>query len=260
MAPPMDDDSLPKASLAGFLFTALIITGLPMLLVPEADRSEWFWLRISWAEFLSFLVWTFLGGFFSHSVSSANTGTLGGMLPSFGVVVFLYAGVSMTVMLLHAWFEPALFSDRVHLAAQLIAFTLAGLVSVMLSFAIKSGNAGAEPIPRVVRSVAELVGLLTIQEERFSPATLGPGVSESTRELWVAIRNLIETLKYSLQHVGRIGTLDDYHALAADVESLFDKLDLIEPQGDDTLLLTQTTATVRDITCSLSALSAALKR
>ena len=259
MTSEADIDSFPKASLAGFLFTALIIISFSVILVPESDRSEWFWTRVAWAEFLACCIWVFLGGFFVHSSAAANTGTFGGMLPSFGVVVFAYSATSLSLMLTHAWFET-LLSVTAHFIAQGVILGVAGIVSVLLAIAIKTGDSGTEKIPFTVESVAELIALLTLQADRFSPAEMGPEIPKVTRGLWESIRALTERLRHSIPHVGRIGQAQQYHDLVAESLELFDDLERVDPLTDDHELLGALTTRVRGITNGFTLLAASLKR
>jgi hypothetical protein len=123
------------ASLLGILITCAAIILLSLSIVPPEHRSEHFWPRVSWACFLSLLVWVFLGKFMSVAIPGSSKQELGGVLPAFGIVVVLYSTASLILLMARAWIPENSVLSVVHMPAQIIVAAIAAITFVFLYFA-----------------------------------------------------------------------------------------------------------------------------
>jgi hypothetical protein len=212
--------AISKASVVGFLITAITIAVLPMLIVQPENRSEYFWQRILWTEFLAIIFWVFQGNFIAVVFPTGKDSKgLAGMLPSLGIVITFYTTASLILLLVHAWYPNNEVLNHFHLPAQVVIAAIALLTSIFLTYSLPAPGYDAEPIPRELKSPSELGMLLHTEEDRFSPSGLKGNIQDEVISLYNAIKSLREKLIYSLQGVGAIGTNQNYIGFVKDVQT-----------------------------------------
>lgn len=235
------------ATLIGFCATSVAIFIIPQLLIEVAERSDQFWQRVLWTEFLALLIWLYIGGFFSLvSPRYRAVQGLGAILPSIGIVIICYAVISFTIMMVASYF-PQL--RPIHYASQIDRFAGLIVIAVFLYFSWRTGIAGAEPIPERILSPKQLIILLQ-QLEMAITRDVKSAVESENVALLVAmggsLRKLRETISYSMPHVGALGTNIKYAEfsskiahLCADISAVNLKTDIkerIHPQKADDLV------------------------
>lgn len=208
-------------AVAGWAISALAILGTSTLLIAPEHRSQHFWYRVLWAQFLAALVWSVIGGFTSNGMLGRKAPRAeGGIWPSFGLVVFTYASLSFALMLFHSYLPENDFLNRYHLASQIALSALAGTLCIFLAIARTAAAHGIEPIPEGIRSPPELAAMLKTEESRLTQ-----GCKQNDSEgLTGALKTLRERIQYSLPHVGEIGTRPEYKTFSVAVESVCRKL------------------------------------
>ena len=147
------------ATILGFAATSTAIIALALMWIDPADRSEYFWRRVIWTEFLAGLVWAYVGGFFSLLVrKNRDVKGLGAILPGLGVTIFFYAVSSFLLMMVVAAFSPG--GESWELVSQI--YKTAGLVVILifLYFSWAAGVAESEPIPPGILTPYQLATLL----------------------------------------------------------------------------------------------------
>jgi hypothetical protein len=122
--------------MVGYAASAVIIFAVPVLLISGEHRSQSFWPRVAWTEFLAFLVWGYFAWFFRVATkqSLVREGT-SGIAPAIGVLVAAYALVSFVLMSLHALLPSVDFLNRFHLAAQIVVVAVFIIVAATLQIA-----------------------------------------------------------------------------------------------------------------------------
>src|ERR1017187_4132956 len=85
--------------LLGLVVTIAAVAAIPLVLISAQHRSENYWLKITWAEFLGVVVWLGLYGFLSTPLhpEKAKTGR-GGIAPAFALGAIVYAAVSLALL------------------------------------------------------------------------------------------------------------------------------------------------------------------
>lgn len=217
---------------AGWAITAAAILGVSTTLIPAEHRSHLFWHRVLWAQFLAALVWAYFGVYGSVALLGRKIPRgAGGILPSFGIVIAAFAGLSFALMLLHAFLPETDFVNRFHLTGQILLMALAGTLCIFLSFTRTAAAHGTAPIPTRTRSPNQLAALLKAEQFRLTEN----GGRNHSDALVGALRVLRERIQYSLPHVGDIGTSADYQLLSAAVENVCEKLaaNAREPATDE---------------------------
>lgn len=206
---------------AGWAISALAILGVSTILVTPEHRSQYFWYRVLWAQFVAALVWAFYGGFISNSLLGRKAPRAeGGILPSFGIAVVAYAGLSLALMLAHAFLPENDFLNRFHLTGQILLMAGVGTLCVFFNFARAGAVHGTEPIPEGIRSPNELSALLKAEESRLTQGD----TRDDFEPLASVLKSLRERIQYSLPHVGEIGTRSDYKLFSAAVEKACQKV------------------------------------
>jgi hypothetical protein len=150
-------DSPRAIAVAGWLISAIAIVGVAITFVPTPERSDYFWYRILWAEFLAGLVWGFTGGFITSSLfAKKSPRSQGGILPTLGVVVVIYAVLSLALMLKQAYTHETDFLDRFHLTLQIVLLAVTGILCVFLQLSQTAAAHGLEPLAEGMQSPPEL--------------------------------------------------------------------------------------------------------
>ena len=209
------------ATILGFAATSIAIFALALTLIDPADRSEFFWRRVIWTEFLAGLVWAYIGGFFSLLVrKNRSVKGLGAILPGLGVAIFFYAGSSFLFMMATAFWPGA---GSWELVSQIYKITGLIIVVIFLYFAWAAGVAETEPIPAGVLTPNELAILLRRGENAIQ-VKQGSCVEADLRErldsLRLTLKALREKIEYSIPHAGRIGEDASYVAFSGEIKKL----------------------------------------
>ena len=211
------------ATAIGFIVTSVAIMMLAVTWIDPSDRSEYFWRRTIWTEFLLALVWAYVGGFFSLLLRRhRSVKGLGAILPSLGVAIFFYVGSSLLLTMVAAFWPGA---NSWELVSQV--YKAAGLVVVLifLYFSWAAGVADTEPIPPDISTPHALAVLLRKGEFAFRTRKQANDDADLTGELEevaLGLKALREWIEYSIPHAGRIGAESRYLTFGHAVEQLSD--------------------------------------
>jgi hypothetical protein len=217
-------DSPRAIAVAGWLISAIAIVGVAITFVPTPERSDYFWYRILWAEFLAGLVWGFTGGFITSSLfAKKSPRSQGGILPTLGVVVVIYAVLSLALMLKQAYTHETDFLDRFHLTLQIVLLAVTGILCVFLQLSQTAAAHGLEPLAEGMQSPPELCDLLRLNENRL----LAQASNADARKLFDAVKELRESIQFSVQQMGSIGKSDGYRRFAEEAAQLCRELESI---------------------------------
>ena len=208
MNQPAERQSVGRAAFAGYLITAFAVLAMPLFLLAPEQRSVYFWYKVAWMEFLSVVVWLYLGGAIWSVTPAIGKGILGA-LSGYGLLVFCYAGMSFLLVLLGNGLGRGQWVAQFGL---LLGFAL---LYVTLDFARVGAVVGTEPIPAEIRAPLELAAMLRLHEDRLWTSSSEAGI----RRLCEAIKVLRERLQYSLPHVGRLGQVQEYHVFVRQPEA-----------------------------------------
>jgi len=193
----------------------LAVLLIATILISEENRSPNFWHRMCWTEFLIFLVW---GSFDLYLLASGQTryhiSRLGGIAPTISIVIAFYALLSFGLMMIHAFVPATDVGNRIHLITQVIFFAGAALCVVFLSMAQAGAAAGLDFDKNKAMSPRELHDLLSLHESSL------PSGYQSTSGLKAAMKQLRETLLYSLNESASLAQSPQYQALSGEVQEL----------------------------------------
>lgn len=203
----------------GFAVTSIAVIAIPLILNDPAKRSEYFWPRIIWAEILVTLIWLYLSGFICLVLPKYRSKKgLGAVLPSFGIVFFIYVVSSFTIMLLAAYcpiFQTVNIFFQICLAAGLV------VIIIFIHFSRVSGITGTEHIVGGISSPKDLILQIKNQENSIAAKSINsPCDSSIIATLNNSLKKLRETISYSIPHIGMIGNNERYQIFSKKVNDL----------------------------------------
>ncbi len=221
-------------ALIGFVVTFLTILIVPLVLVHAADRSAYFWWRITWTDFLALLTWSYLGGILSAPTALKSMPRVAGVAPAYDLIVLPYSGLSFGLVVCFAWLDPTDGPNRLHMALQVALLATTIIVSALLYLPAHFSAAGTSHDPnrdqqarRSVPPPSELGSQLRCEEERFATPGTSGGLSDADRHLYQTLKGLREKLMYSLDGVHGVEDSPEYRELATRVVTVCSSLSLV---------------------------------
>ena len=203
--------------LSGWLITALAIVLVAPLFVAEEYRSDYFWYRVLWTEVLCLLFWVSASFYFLVSSAQKDSVTrFGGIAPTVSIVTAVYALLSFSVMVIHAFLYASDTTNRIHWILQITFLAVAALSVVFLSVAREAATSRLAFDNAKAHSPKELHDLLAVQETSLR--------SPASHELRASIKQLREALVYSLNESASLAERPDYQELCRGIETLCESI------------------------------------
>jgi len=212
--------------LAGWLISALAIVLVAPLIVAEEYRSDYFWYRVLWTEVLCTLFWA--SASFYVLVSSAQKDSVsrfGGIAPTISIVTAVYAFLSFSVMVIQAFMSGSDTVSRIHWILQIVFFAIAALSVAFLSISREATTSGLAFDKSKAKKPKELHDMLADQESSLRSAV--------SHELRASIKQLRETLVYSLNESASLGELQDYQELSREIETLCNSVAVLQSVNEE---------------------------
>ena len=185
-----------------FLIVAVSILLVSILINPDQIQNQYFWITVVWLIILSALNWIASTSIFiGASQSNANSRTYG-ILPPLNILVFIYSLFS-GILLLSTWYVNDFgILPNWHLILQIILFAIVSTLSVLMFIAAKAAKVddvkvalNKEDLIKVLQSIRSLKDL-----------------NEEKKEL---IEELIEIVRYSIPHLSKLNSKDNYNQLSS---------------------------------------------
>jgi len=199
--------------LAGWIITALAILLIASLAIPQESRSNYFWLRVFWTEMLCLLFWgSFAFNIWVSETQKDSVTRFGGIAPTISIVAATYAILSFSVMVVHSFISESNAAARWHLIIQILVFVVAALLVVLLSISRTAATSRLGFDKTKASTPKELHDLIAACESSLH--------GSATNELRVSIKQLRESLQYSLNESASLAELPDYQDLSRKIESL----------------------------------------
>ena len=212
--------------LTGWFITALAIVLIAPLAVAEEYRSDYFWYRVLWTQVLCTLFWASTS--FYVLVSSAQKDSVsrfGGIAPTVSIVTAVYALLSFSAMVIHAFMSGSDSASRIHWILQIVFLAVAALSVVFLSISRKAATAGLAFDKSKAKKPKELHDMLVVQESSLRKA--------ASHELRASIKQLRETLVYSLNESASLGELQDYQEFSRGIETLCNSVATLQSVNEE---------------------------
>lgn len=183
-----------------FLIVAVSMLLVSILIAPDQIKNQYFWITVSWLIVLSALNWmasTFI--FIGASQSNAKSRSFG-ILPSLNISVFIYSLFSGTLLLSTWYVNDFGILPNWHLILQIILFAIISTLSVLMFIAAKAARV------EDVKVSLNKEDLITILQEIQSTKDLN-------EEKSTLIKELIELVRYSIPHLSKLKSYDNYEKL-----------------------------------------------
>ena len=184
-----------------FLIIAVSILLVAVLLNPDQLNNQYFWITVGWLIVLSALNW-FVSTFMFIGASKSNSNQkIFGIVPSLNILVFIYSLVSAS-LLISTWYlnDFGMFPNS-HLILQIILFAIVASISVLMFIAAKA-------------SQIDIVDVPLSKEELILKLKAIQSTDNLNEEKSLLLKELIELTKYSIPHLSKLNSKDNYEKLA----------------------------------------------
>jgi len=192
-------NSISKASITGFFITAITFVILPLLIIPAEHRSEYFWLKILWAEVLAVLAWGYLGGGIQAILySSIRINKSAAVIPALGITVAFYILVSLIFLIYGSFAFDNSFVNRYQLALQVFITFLFLITNIGLYTVAVIASKDSKTISPEIITPDRLSVMIQSEENRIS---MIPDITKEMKLFLQALKSLREKILYSLPSI-----------------------------------------------------------
>jgi len=192
-----------------FIIIATTILLISILIAPNQLNNYYFWLTVGWLIFLSGVNWIVSTFIFIGAASNSESRNYG-ILPSLNILVFIYSLIS-SFFLLSTWF---IFDFNIlpnwHLITQIILFFIVSSITILMFISSKAAN--IESSSDITLSKEELLNKV----KEISNLV----IDENHKNL---LKELSEIINYSMPHISKLNSKNDYNQLCAKVIELSKK-------------------------------------
>ncbi len=124
--------------------TSIAVTAITHVIVPADHRSQYFMVKLLWAEFLVMAFWSYVAVYWrAYPEGSVRSGATVRTVPGMGLVTFLYVASSALALVVFSLAGDSDAVNRAHLAAQILMTALFAVVWLLLGLSRqRTGRAG----------------------------------------------------------------------------------------------------------------------
>ena len=189
-----------------FLVISLGILAIAILLAPNQLSNIYFWITIVWLIILSLLNWFASTFIFIASNENLKSSTYG-ILPSLNIIIFIYS-IFSAIFLILTWYSNdfGILSSS-HLILQIIIFIIVSSLSILMFISAKASSVDESN--------------LTSKDELISILKLSLSKNNLEEDITNSIKELIETINYSIPHLTKLKSKNNYIELAEGVKKNF---------------------------------------
>jgi uncharacterized membrane protein len=189
-----------------FLVISLGILAIAILLAPNQLSNIYFWITIVWLIILSLLNWFASTFIFIASNENLKSSTYG-ILPSLNIIIFIYS-IFSAIFLILTWYSNdfGILSSS-HLILQIIIFIIVSSLSILMFISAKASSVDESN--------------LTSKDELISILKLSLSKNNLEEDITNSIKELIETINYSIPHLTKLKSENNYIELAEGVKKNF---------------------------------------
>ena len=185
-----------------FLIIAVAIFFLAILIAPDQTENLYFWITIGWLIILAALNWIASMAIFIGSSESNTKSNKFGILPSLNISIFIYSVFSGT-LLLSTWYVSDFgILPNWHLILQIILFTGISTLSVLMFISAKAAQVNDVNVPLNKEDLIRILQLINSSKD----------FDDDKKNL---IKELIETIRYSIPHLSVLKSKENYEKLSS---------------------------------------------
>ena len=191
-----------------FVIVAAGVVSLSLLIAPQQIENIYFWITISWLLFLTFINWLTSTLIF-YSVDPSNTKNANfGILPSLGIIVFIYS-IFSALFLLTTWYvNDFIFIPNWHLILQVTLALIALILVILIFIAAKSSKKNS--LNKELVSKDLLLEYINIIENN----------NQDNENIKNSLKQLREIIEYNIPDINYVKSLDKYEKLSKKIELL----------------------------------------
>ena len=196
-----------KLSIILFLVIALGIVCLSLLIAPSQIENIYFWITISWFIFLTFINWLTSTLIF-YGVDPSNTKNANfGILPSLGIVIFIYSILSAFFLLTTWYINDFGLIPNWHLILQVFIALITVILTILIFIAAKSSK---KNVNKNLASKSLLFDYIETIENNNS----------DKEDLKESLKQLKEIIEYNIPDINYIKSINKYEELVDSLKTL----------------------------------------
>ena len=196
-----------KLSIILFLVIALGIICLSLLIAPSQIENIYFWITISWFIFLTFINWLTSTLIF-YGIDPSNTKNANfGILPSLGIVIFIYSILSAFFLLATWYINDFGLIPNWHLILQVFIALIAVILIILIFIAAKSSK---KNINKNLAPKSLLFDYINTIENNNS----------DKEDLKESLKQLREIIEYNIPDINYIESINKYEELVDSLKKL----------------------------------------
>lgn len=217
------------------------ILAIGLISQDSAHRSEYFWMRLLWVEFMTLMCFLFTKDYLLKVIFKDDLKEQGGAMPPFGFALYIYSLISVVLVIATSFLPENDFLSKFHVILQVILFGGFSIIYVLINFALAGAVSGTKSISGSTppSQLAIKIGNL---EKKFRTDLLLSADTELVNE----IKKLRETIQHSIPNFGSYLDSMEYQNFALDIENFCDEVKFISTTNPDRLLSVK--RKIRDLT------------
>ncbi|HRZ27866.1 MAG TPA: hypothetical protein P5295_13760 [Spirochaetota bacterium] len=124
------------------LATGLAVAGVAHVVVPVEYRSQYFMVKLLWAEFIVLVFWSYVAWYWRvNSAGTARSGATVRMVAGMGLVTFLFSASSALALAVFSIAGDGDAVNRAHLTVQIVMTAMFAVVWLLLGLSRqRTGN------------------------------------------------------------------------------------------------------------------------
>ena len=196
-----------KLSIILFLVIAFGIICLSLLIAPSQIENIYFWITISWFIFLTFINWLTSTLIF-YGIDPSNTKNANfGILPSLGIVIFIYSILSAFFLLATWYINDFGLIPNWHLILQVFIALIAVILIILIFIAAKSSK----------KNINKNLAPKTLLFDYINTIENNNSEKEDLKE---SLKQLKEIIEYNIPDINYIESINKYEELVDSLKKL----------------------------------------
>lgn len=207
------------------------ILAIALIFQDQTQRSNYFWMRLGWIELMVLICSTFTNSYLLEVIFGENIKEKGGAMPGFGSTIYLYALISSLLVIITSFLPASDLLSRFHLVLQILLFAIFALTYALINFALSGAISGSRSTSNVTPP-PQLATKIGVIEKKIN----NDPILKADIELLRAVKDLKETVSYSIPNAGTYLDSHEYQSFAFDVENFCREISQASIKENDELL------------------------
>lgn len=193
------------------------VLAIALLLQDPSQRSEYFWTRLAWIEFLIGLCFLFTNNYFLSIIFGENVKEKGGAMPALGSIIYLYSFLSSILVIVTSFLPDNNLISRFHFILQILLIASFAIIYLLINLSLAAALSGSS-IPKNVIPPSQLITKISMLEKRFK----NNFSSNENVELIKTIKKLRESIQFSIPNSGKSLNSIEYQSFITKIDHLYE--------------------------------------